>query len=189
MKVKAIFLDRDGTINVEVNYLHEPEKFQFLPNVPEALKLLQSLHYKLIVITNQAGIAKGIYPMKDMERTNDYMIQQLKSVGVTLDGIYFCPHRTEDHCICRKPLPGMILQATKDLDVDLSKSWTIGDKLSDIESGVRAETKTILVKTGYGEEEIRNLQKMGDSVEKKMQTPLFTANNLWDAAEIIQKSK
>jgi len=188
MKSKAIFLDRDGTINVEVNYLHEPEKFQFLPRVPEALKLLQNLQYKLIVITNQAGIAKGIYSMKDMEKTNEYMIQQLKMVGVTLDRIYFCPHRTEDHCTCRKPLPGMIIQAAKDLDLELAQSWTIGDKLSDIESGIRAKTKTILVKTGYGEEEIHNLQKMVESTEKKIQTPLFTAENLWEAAEIIQKS-
>ncbi len=188
MSTKAIFLDRDGTINVEVNYLHEPEKFRFLPTVQDALKLLQKLEFKLIIITNQAGIAKGIYSVNDMEQTNAYMKDQLKLAGITIDAIYFCPHRTEDQCNCRKPLPGMIFQAAKDLNIDLTKSWTIGDKLSDIEAGVRATTKTILVQTGYGEEEITNLGKITDMKIRKNETPHFVAINLWHAAQIIQKS-
>lgn len=185
---KAVFLDRDGTINVEIEYLHEPNKFRFIKRVPDALKLLKEKGYYLIIVTNQGAIGKGMYKIKDMELTHEHMIKELSKKNIRLDGIEYCPHKAEDNCECRKPNPGMILNAAKKYDIDLSASWMIGDKLSDIIAGNKAGTKTILVFTGYGRKEFKKLRKMKE-IEANLSTPTYVANNLWDATKKIIDDK
>lgn len=152
---KALFLDRDGVINEEKNYVHRIEDFAFMDGVFELLSYAQSLNYLLIVITNQAGIARGYYTEKDFHRLNEWMLTQFKVKGIQIERVYFCPYHPT-HGIgeykkdsdFRKPAPGMILQASRELGVDLTRSVLIGDKESDIEAGLRAGIKkNILLKS------------------------------------------
>lgn len=155
-KKRAVFLDRDGTINVEKNYLYRCEDFNFLPGVPLALKRLQDAGYLLVVVTNQSGVARGYYGLEDVDVLHEHMRQLLLDFGVILSGIHVCPHHPEGlpgnlfacDCNCRKGQPGMLLQAAQDLNIDLSASFMIGDKVSDLEAGNRAGCQSILVKSG-----------------------------------------
>ena len=138
-KPKAAFIDRDGVINEERNYVHRIEDFHLLPGTVEALTLLRDSGYRLIVVTNQAGIARGYYDEAAMNRLHDFLRARLAEDGVILDAIYYCPHHPEGvvkgfdiECDCRKPAPGMLLQATQEFDIDLTASVLIGDKVSDI---------------------------------------------------------
>ncbi|RKX23816.1 MAG: D-glycero-beta-D-manno-heptose-1,7-bisphosphate 7-phosphatase [Candidatus Zixiibacteriota bacterium] len=154
---RAVFLDRDGTINVEKNYIWRCEDFEFLTGVPQALARLQRAGFLLIIVTNQSGIARGYYTQADVDRLHDYMKQQLAFFNVTLSGIYICPHHPDGadgnpyamECSCRKGQPGMLLQAAEDLNVDLSRSYMVGDKLSDLEAGSRAGCSPLLVTSGH----------------------------------------
>lgn len=135
---KAVFLDRDGTINVEKRYLHKIEDFEFLPGVIEALKLLQSAGYILIIVTNQSGIGRGYYTEADFNLLNDWMLNTLKQEQINVSKVYYCPHlpnakieRYRVNCTCRKPSLGMYDQAIEDFNIDVSKSWAIGDKIRD----------------------------------------------------------
>ena len=135
---KAIFLDRDGTINVEKHYLYKKEDFEFLPGVINALKKLQQAGYKLIIITNQSGIARGYYSEKDFHILNDWMLTQLKQQGVIIAQVYYCPHLPNadveayrKDCYCRKPKLGLFQRAINDYHIQLSKSYAIGDKIRD----------------------------------------------------------
>lgn len=128
---KAIFLDRDGTINIDKNYLYKIEDWEFEEGVIEGLQILQKLGYKLIVITNQSGIARGYYTEADAHKVFDYMIDELKKSGIIIEKVYYCPHIGEE-CDCRKPKLGLFYQAQKDYDIDFSKSYAIGDKLRDL---------------------------------------------------------
>ncbi len=163
---KAIFLDRDGVINVEVGYLSNPDDFEIIEGSIEALKILNKKGFFLIVITNQAGIARGYYTEKILNTIHNKMKSILKAHNVTLTDIYFCPHHPEftGYCACRKPNPGMILEAKKKYNIDLDKSYIVGDTLNDIQTGIAAKCKTILVLTGYGKEE----QKKIGSVKPNM---------------------
>ncbi len=157
-KVKhAVFLDRDGTINIEKDYLHLIDDFEFIPGVPQALKSLQDANYLLVVVTNQSGVARGYFPLETVHRIHEYMCLQLKRYHVNIDGIYLCPHHPtrgyppyDIECDCRKGKPGMLLQAVADLGIDLSRSYMIGDKTTDIEAGVSAGCQSLLVGTGCG---------------------------------------
>lgn len=135
---KAIFLDRDGTINVEKHYLYKIEDFVFLPGVIDALKKLQDAGFLLIIITNQSGIARGYYSEEDFHKLNDWMMDFLRSNGVMITAIYYCPHlpeakieRYRKSCQCRKPLLGMFEKAVSDYNINLSQSFAIGDKMRD----------------------------------------------------------
>ncbi|HEX4774605.1 MAG TPA: HAD family hydrolase [Candidatus Saccharimonadales bacterium] len=147
--MKAVFLDRDGTIIVDPpdERVDTEEKIQLFPQTIEALKLLASLDYGVIIITNQAGIAEGRITEADFQRIDDKVLEMLQPSGITILKTYVCPHGPDDSCDCRKPKPTMILQAAKDFDVELTQSWMIGDNQSDIMAGVNAGTKTVLVKT------------------------------------------
>jgi D-glycero-D-manno-heptose 1,7-bisphosphate phosphatase len=147
-KSRAIFLDRDGTINEDVEYLHEPGKFRFTPNAMEGLKKLQNLGFRLVVITTQAGIGLGYFTKEDFYKVNREMFRQLATANVVIDRIYFCPHGIGDNCNCRKPKTGLFERAESDLNIDMKASIMIGDKTSDVEAGKRAGCMTILVKTG-----------------------------------------
>jgi D-glycero-D-manno-heptose 1,7-bisphosphate phosphatase len=159
-KVKAIFLDRDGVVN-ELVYFPEQgvidspftvNQFHLCPGVPDAVKRFQNAGYKVIVASNQPGVAKGHMPLKNFERICDTMKAQLGEKGVSLDAEYYCMHHPEAtvaqyriNCDCRKPKPGLILKAAKDMDIDLSQSWFIGDNLSDIKAGKNAGCHTLLL--------------------------------------------
>ena len=154
---KVIFLDRDGTLNEEVNYLHRKEDLVLLPGVPEALKAFKDQGYKLVVITNQAGVARGYYTEDDVKELHRYMNELLAEQGAEIDAFYYCPHHPEHgigkykiQCHCRKPETGMFEMAERDFQVDKASSWMIGDKLIDIEAGRNYGVRTVLVGTGYG---------------------------------------
>lgn len=179
-----MFLDRDGTINVEIGYLHEPEKFRFEVGVPEALRMLKDAGYKLVVVTNQGAVGRGMYTEDDLRRTNEFMQRELMKKGVALDGIYYCIHRKEEGCHCRKPEPGMMLKAMEDLQLSPDQSWMIGDKLKDIEAGKRSGLRTILVLTGYGVTERQELENLEKCVRSSLQ-PSYIAPTLKEAAMFI----
>ncbi|MHA1819299.1 MAG: D-glycero-alpha-D-manno-heptose-1,7-bisphosphate 7-phosphatase [Promethearchaeota archaeon] len=199
-KNAAVFLDRDGTINVEIGYLHEPEKFKFIRGVKKALKILQKLNFKLIVVTNQGAIAKGLYGHDDVKRTHEYMLRQLRKENIYIDAIYYCPHKKEDNCFNRKPSPGMLLKGIKDHNIDPSRSWMIGDKLTDIEAGNRAKLSTILVKTGYGKKWAKYLKDLENHKNKNIKKnrpyenseknikPDYICKNLLEAAKLIKRT-
>ncbi len=170
----AVFLDRDGTINEEVLYLHEPEKFKLLPNALEGIKKFQDMGYKIVIVTNQPGIGMGYFTEEDFYRVNREMLKQFSKAGILVDKIYFCPHSKAENCPCRKPNTALIQRAKEDLNLDLTHSFIVGDKTSDIETGRRAGIRTILVKTGFK-------GKDGEYPVK----PDFTAEDLLNAAQIV----
>lgn len=151
MAKSAIFLDRDGVINEDTGYVSQVDDFHFLPGAIEALQLLKKKGYLLVVVTNQSGIARGYFSEDDFMNLTEWMDWSLADRDVDLDGIYFCPHHP-DHgpaCDCRKPEPGMLLSAAKELKIDLASSWMVGDKTADIRAGINAGVKnTVLVRTG-----------------------------------------
>ncbi len=156
---KAVFLDRDGTINVEKEYLINPSDFEFLPGVPNALQKLQNAGFLLVIVSNQSGVARGYFTESQVDVLHQSMEKRLELFGVSFDGIYFCPHHPTSgqskylcDCECRKGKPGMLLTAAKELQIDLSQSFMIGDKIADIQAGHAAGCKTFLVKTGYGKD-------------------------------------
>jgi D-glycero-D-manno-heptose 1,7-bisphosphate phosphatase len=144
---KAAFLDRDGTLIEEVNFLSDVEDLRVFPFTFEAVKALKDAGFLVIVVTNQSGIGRGIYDRGQMDAIHDAMQSELDGM---IDAFYFCPHLPCDGCSCRKPSLGMIEAAVKDFSVELSDSWMIGDKSIDVETGQNAGTRTALVMTGYG---------------------------------------
>lgn len=157
---KAVFLDRDGTINEEREYLSRIEDFSLIKGAAEAISLLGNAGYLIVVVTNQSGIGRGYYSEEDLEIINHHMRSELEKWGAKVDASYFCPHhpshglgKYKAECDCRKPLPGMLLQAAADLGIDFASSWMVGDKKTDIDAGIAAGCRSILVKTGYGESE------------------------------------
>lgn len=146
----AVFLDRDGVINQHVEYLHDPDKFQLVPGALEAMKLLKERGFRVVVITNQPGIGLGYYTFEDFFVVNRKLLRATEQAGFTLDRVYFCPHSTNDQCACRKPATGMVDRAVRELAVDLSRSYLVGDMTSDIQLGHRVGVRSILVKTGIG---------------------------------------
>lgn len=146
----AIFLDRDGTINIDHNNVHEIDDFYFIAGVTEACKELKKLGFLLVVVTNQSGIGRGLFSEAQFITLTEWMDWSFSDYDINLDGIYYCPHAPENECCeCRKPQPGMLLTAAKDLDIDLSQSYIVGDKLSDILAGKAAGVKrTVLVRSG-----------------------------------------
>ncbi|MDF9407895.1 HAD family hydrolase [Pelotomaculum isophthalicicum JI] len=156
----AIFLDRDGTIIEEVNYLSRPEQVHLLYGVGDVLNTFSKMGYLLVVVTNQSGLARGYFNEAELKKIHDRMAELLEQRNVKIDAVYHCPHHIDGiipeykiRCNCRKPAPGMWFQAAKDLDIDLGNSWTIGDKLIDLQAGDAAGTKVLMVETGYGREE------------------------------------
>ncbi len=155
---RAIFFDRDGVLNEEVGYLYEIEKFKWTAGAIQAIKFCNDKNILAIVVTNQSGIARGFYTSDDVKNLHDYMQAELKKFDAHIDAFYFCPHYPDNVCDCRKPKPGMILQAAKDFDIDLKESYLIGDSQRDIESGKNAGLRgEILFLSGNLFEVIKNL--------------------------------
>ncbi len=135
---KAVFIDRDDTIIEDVSYDSDPARTSLISGAAEALRKLKESGYLLVVISNQAGIGHGYFTADDVERKNSRMRELFRTEGVEFDAIYYCPHKPEDNCGCRKPAPGLILKAARDLGIDLKKSAMIGDKTTDPEAGIAA---------------------------------------------------
>ena len=150
MPIKTIFLDRDGVINKEVNYLHKIDDFKFIDGIFQACKNFENLGYKIIIVSNQSGIARGYFTEKDFKTLNDWMINQFHINEISILDVYYCPHTPSSNCDCRKPKPGMLFNAKKKYDINMSDSWLIGDKESDIIAANNAGIfNTILVRSGH----------------------------------------
>ena len=181
----AVFLDRDGTLNEDPGYLGDPNHLKLFPHTGEALSILKNeLDFKLIVISNQSGIARGLISREMVDSVNSKINEILKADDVAIDSFYYCPSHpdfnTKDECRCRKPSPEMVFKAAEDLKIDLTKSYFVGDSVTDIECGINAGLKTILVKTGYGEESFSILQKQN-------KFPTFVAQNIIEVCSFIKK--
>jgi D-glycero-D-manno-heptose 1,7-bisphosphate phosphatase len=150
----AVFIDRDGTLMRDVDYCGDPNEVAIYDGVSAALHRLKAGGYKVIVITNQSGIGRGYFDEKAYRAVEAELERQI-GAGL-IDATYFCPHSPEQACQCRKPEPGMVIQAAREHAIDLSRSYFIGDKESDVKCGRRAGTKTILVQTGYGDDADQN---------------------------------
>lgn len=183
---KAVFLDRDGVINEDTVYLHEKKFLKFYPESIKALSELSDTDYKIIVVTNQSGIGRGLYTEEEYNAFKKEYIDELAGASdgrIRIDGIYYCPHHSTEgvgkyriKCKCRKPEPGMLLQAQQDYNISLPESYMIGDKRSDIAAGKAAGCKTILVKTGYA-------GKGGEGLNVE---PDFIFENLYDAVLYVK---
>ena len=144
---RAVFLDRDGTLNKDVGYVHRKEDWQWLPGVAEALKRLRAVGYVLVVVSNQSGIARGMYDREALRLLEEWVNAELSAKNAAIDAWYYCPHLPEitGPCECRKPEPGLLLQAARDLDLDLANSWMIGDRVRDVQAGLAAGCQSILL--------------------------------------------
>lgn len=154
---RAVFLDRDGTVNVEADFLRDSDLLALETHAAEGLRALRDAGFALVVVSNQSGVARGLFTEEDVQRVNDRLCQMLAAEGVEVAGIYYCPHHPAGtvpgyrvECECRKPAPGMFTRASAELGLDSSASYTVGDRARDLEAGRRAGTRCVLVKTGYG---------------------------------------
>lgn len=148
----AVFVDRDGTVNVEVDYLSRPEQLVLLPGADGAIRRLNQLGLKVVMVTNQSAVARGYLTEEELSHIHQRLREMLAEHDAHLDAIYYCPEMPDSGSACRKPEIGMMQQAAGDLDIDLGRSYVVGDMATDMEMGRRAGSKTILVLTGYGEQ-------------------------------------
>ena len=171
MTIKTIFLDRDGVINKEVHYLHKIVDFEFMTGIFEACLYFQNLGYKLIVVTNQSGISRGYYSESDYQTLNQWMLNEFENNHINILDVFHCPHGPDSSCDCRKPNPGMFLQAKAKHNTDMTKSWMIGDKEVDVIAANSAGIdNTILVRSGHRiDESNSNAKIILDSIQQAKQ--------------------
>lgn len=171
--MKAVFLDRDGTVIVDPPDLRvdSVEEIELFPDTLEALTELAKLDYGVFIVSNQAGLGEGRITQEEFAQIEDKMLEMIQPSGIKILKVYICPHRVSDNCVCRKPKPTMILQAAKEFDIDLANSYTVGNKQSDVMAGVNAGTKTILVQT--------------DNPPPSSNEATYTAANLLEAVRYI----
>lgn len=175
MKLKAVFLDKDGTIIPDIPYNIDTNRITLSEGVIEGLQLLQSYGYLLVVVSNQSGVAHGYFTVEQLDAVKHALSGMCSKMGIYLDGFYCCPHHPEGNCDCRKPKPGLLLKAATDMDIDLSCSWMIGDILNDVEAGKKAGCKTILIDNGNETEWEVN----------EYRSPEYKARDLAEAARFI----
>lgn len=173
---RLALLDRDGTINVERRYLSSPGEIEFYARAADGIKLLKNLGLRVVVITNQSAIGRGVFDAARLAEIHERFGELLLEAGTSVDAIYFCPHAPEDDCRCRKPSAEMAKRAARDFNADLSKSFVVGDKACDIEMGKNVGATTVLVRTGYGAQAER---------EEKIK-PDYAVENLFEAARLIK---
>ena len=178
----AVFLDRDGTLNEDPGFISRPDELILFPGVVEAVRSLQESGYLVVVVTNQSGIARGYFTEGDLKAVHRKLRDEIVAGGGSLDGIYHCPHHPiagegvlTRSCSCRKPAPGMIYEASKDLKIDLKRSFMVGDKLEDLEAGRCAGCRTVLVRTGLGEEALKEVNRKGGPQPDKVVMTLQNA--------------
>ncbi len=157
----AVFLDRDGTVNEEVEYLGEPERLALIPGAAEGIRLLNKARIPVILVTNQSAIGRGFFPESRLASIHRELSRQLDEQGAFLDAIHYCPHHPDDGCACRKPNPGMLEQAARELGKNLAASFIVGDTLTDLEAGRRVGCRAVLVLTGHGARERESLKDAG----------------------------
>ena len=192
-KAAAVFLDRDGVINEEVGYLDTLEKLKIIPCAFEAVRLINASGMKAVVISNQSGVARGLFTEKFVRLTHDRLQAMLREQSVSLDCFYFCPHHPTEGappyrriCDCRKPAPGMFLQAAKDLNIDLDLSYMVGDRLLDMEAAQTVGVKGVLVKTGHRRD---LLQDDGSGRPMEENKPDFIATDILEAVQWILQDR
>jgi len=180
----AVFLDRDGTVNAEVHYLSSPDKLQLIPRTISAIRELNDLGVKVFIISNQSGVARGMFPESAVSVVHEALTDMLKKEGAAVDDFFYCPHlpgaadaRYNKDCECRKPKPGMLHQARKKYALDLQRSYVIGDRCIDIAAGKAAGTGTVMVSTGYGAKEIDECRS----------SPDFFAVDLYDGVQYVKQ--
>lgn len=184
---KVIFLDRDGTLNVEDGYITRVDQLHLYIETITALKILKNLGYTLVIVSNQAGVAKGLLTEATLVEINNALLAMLIKQDITIDKLYYCPHHPEGiipeykmDCECRKPKIGMIKRAEKELNIKAKGAYMIGDKLTDIELAYNFGGRGILLLTGYGKDEIKK-------IDSAKHTPLYVAKDILDAVEWIRK--
>lgn len=182
----AVFLDRDGTINEQMGYINHIDRFILLPGAASAIAVLNRAGIPAVVVTNQSGLARGYFPERLLDSVHEKMKRQLSLEGAHVDGIYVCPHHPEakeekfrKKCQCRKPENGLFLTAAEDLDIDLKRSYVVGDRWSDLKAAAKCSAKGILVLTGYGR---GDYEYIGPSQNIQ---PHFVAQNLQEAVDWI----
>ena len=192
-KKRAIFLDRDGTINEEVGYIEHLDRLRIIPEAYEAIRLINVSGFMAVVVTNQAGIAKGLFNEAFVKQTNERLQEFLRQKGAAIDAFYFCPHHPTEGlppyrrvCGCRKPAPGLFYQAARDMAIDLAASYMIGDRYRDMEAAHRAGMKGVLVKTGYGADVLGNI---GPDQETPEARPDHIAENILKAVHWILENR
>jgi D-glycero-D-manno-heptose 1,7-bisphosphate phosphatase len=177
--VSTIFLDRDGVINENrADYVKSWREFRFLPGAKEAIARLTQAGHRILVCTNQAGIGRGIIPVKTVEEIHYLMRVEIAQAGGRVERVYYCPHTKEANCLCRKPRPGMLLRARDELGIDMNDAVFIGDAMTDVHAGLEAGVHTMLVLTGLGREQLREHAH-------KVKEPFQVAMNLEQAADIL----
>ncbi|MGE5840758.1 MAG: D-glycero-alpha-D-manno-heptose-1,7-bisphosphate 7-phosphatase [Deltaproteobacteria bacterium] len=186
MKKPAVFIDRDGTINEQMGYVNHVSRFRILPRVPQAIRMLNRRGHLVLVVTNQSGVARGYYPLELVEALHRLLITRIKEKNARIDGIFFCPHHPagavpefSGDCDCRKPKTGLIEQACKSFEIDLHRSFVVGDMCTDMELARRAGVTGVMVKTGYGLGEIEYI------LPGRTAKPAHIAEDLLDAVRWI----
>ena len=175
----AIFIDRDGTVSHEVGYLNHPSRFRLFPWTVDAVRHINRAGWLAVLVTNQAGVARGYFPEAMVHEVHDQLRAALESGGARLDAIYYCPHRPEEDCECRKPKPGMLLRAARELEIDLNRSFMIGDRYVDVRAAHAAGVRSVLVCTGDGAGEMAKYAGLPGP------QPNFVADNLQHAVDAI----
>jgi D-glycero-D-manno-heptose 1,7-bisphosphate phosphatase len=186
MRRPAVFIDRDGTISEEVGYINHPSRFRVFPYTAEAIKLLNDEGWLAIVITNQAGVARGYFSESMIKTVHDNLLREVGGKGARVDAIYYCAHHPSvgeppyrQDCDCRKPKPGLVNRACKDLDIELEQSWMVGDRYGDVELAHNAGIRSAFVLSGYGRGEWENQRSQWK------QQPDLVAENLLEAVKSI----
>jgi len=179
----AVFLDRDGTIAEEVGYLNHISRFRMFPFATAAIRRLNEAKYPAIVISNQSGVGRGYFPESLVRAVHELMTAQLAEGGAHIDALYYCPHKGDDACGCRKPKPAMLERAAREHRLDLRRSFVVGDRYGDIQLAHRVGARAIMVRTGYGEGEIQWHSATWPA------PPEFIAADLADAADWILRQQ
>ena len=157
-KIKVVFLDRDGVINIDKSYVYKIEDFEFCEDIFRLCKHFNKLGYELVIITNQSGINRGYYTQKDFYKLTTWMVNEFKESNIDILDIYHCPHEPKQNCNCRKPKPGMIKKAISKYNIDLENSWFIGDKMTDIKAAINAKIPNhILINSKYTNHDIQEV--------------------------------
>ena len=173
MTIKTIFLDRDGVINKEINYLHKIEDFKFINGIFDSCIYFQNLGYEIIIITNQSGISRGYFNESDYQIITNWMLTQFHNRDIKILDIFHCPHAPKSKCNCRKPKPGMFIEAKKKYNIDMKNSWMIGDKEADvIASNSAGIINTILVRSGH-------------LIDESSSNSMFIINSIKESTKII----
>ncbi|HSR68363.1 MAG TPA: D-glycero-beta-D-manno-heptose 1,7-bisphosphate 7-phosphatase [Acidobacteriota bacterium] len=207
----AVFLDRDGTVMEDVGYLDDPDGVAIFEEAIEAISALREAGFKIVIVTNQSGLARGLFTEKTLNDIHDTLRAAFQHQGAPLDGIYYCPHhpqaavaRFRRHCNCRKPEPGLLRRAAEQLEIDLGRSYMVGDKVADVLAGHRAGCRAVLVRTGEGEKALEKFQtgqveppkstarpsaEANSSRRRSPEEPDYVACNVLDAAHWILKDR